>query len=244
MTLAGDPAGNFERVSRYIGWGDPGPGSLWFIGIEEGSYTYESEDDIAETLTNVVRSGDITYGSQSKSLLPSKRRFADWAGDIPAWVSKIAAPLTEREPHPDWSSYRQEDLWEPGKRVFNANLFPLPRPSIASPTLHYNNLFGIDMADDASYRKRCQKRHDWLYSFWRMQKPTATICFGKGEWETFRKVLHITSEPVSTPLTKRFVVYATEERPVILIPFLGRGMSNQLAADVTDTLRHYGVQLP
>ena len=37
---------NFDLVSRYLGWGDPTGHGLWFIGIEEGSYSYESAADI------------------------------------------------------------------------------------------------------------------------------------------------------------------------------------------------------
>jgi hypothetical protein len=37
---------NFEIVSRYLGWRDPNNHGLWFVGIEEGSYTYESVEDI------------------------------------------------------------------------------------------------------------------------------------------------------------------------------------------------------
>jgi hypothetical protein len=99
---------NFELVSRYVGWGDPGGCGLWCVGIEEGSYTLNSVEDIRQQQKGVITDGDVPYHPTSEPVVPGCRRFSDWGGHIPAWVSKIATSLSKRQL--DWRDYREHWL--------------------------------------------------------------------------------------------------------------------------------------
>jgi hypothetical protein len=238
-----EAARNFELVSRYMGWGDPGDRGLWFVGIEEGSYTLQSREDILERQKDVVTEGEITYRPSSEPMVPGGRRFSDWGGHIPAWVSKIATRLSKRQL--DWREYRENWLWMPGSRVFNANLYPLPKQRVVTKTPQYVSLFGVNTSDVAHYQNRCEVRHRRLGTFWKSKRPTATICFGKGEWPKFKDVFGLVGNPAKTSRDSKVECYEVDGRVVILTPFFGNsGMSDARAQEIVGILKARDLKLP
>ncbi len=235
---------NFEIVSRYLGWGDPNNHGLWCVGIEEGSYTYESAEDIRMRLREVVTDSGITYHPSSEPVVQDHSRFSDWAGDIPTWVAKIASGLSKT--CADWRQYRETRLWLAGSHVFNANLYPLPKQRIETKPAQYARLFGVDSGDFGSYyRDRCNSRHQLLRSYWQAKEPGATICFGKREWPKFREVFGIAGTLSGATRDGGIERYEIMGRGFILAPFFGRGaMTDERARAIVRILREWNVTLP
>ena len=246
---------NFALVSRYIGWGDPSDRGLWFIGIEEGSYIYEDREDILRRVGEgrVTQDGEITYWENpneplAKATDQSRFLHHGWAAvHIPSWASKIASSISRGCKlgwESEWRQYRERKLWTPGSKVFNANLFPLPRPRTKDRPSRYEQLFGVNLDSPNAYIEQCSERHRWLRDFWNKKRPEATICFGKANWNVFKKVLQLSSQTADRRMNGCLEFHESDSQHVILTPFFGRGMNTMLLKEVIGQLKKWRVSIP
>jgi hypothetical protein len=239
---------NFDLVSSYMGWGDPNGNGLWFIGLEEGSYDYKSTESIREGFDECTQEGPIFYTPDGQRLTGKPdARYSDWAGPIPSWVAKISVSVSRcYEGRRDaWRDYRQNQLWTPGSRVFNSNLYTLPKISVAAKPEQYEKMFGISESAYADYYETgCSKRHTMLYEFRKSKCPGATICFGKSAWPKFESVLKLDLSCALSSNDNQIRVIDQPDARVILIPFMSRWwMRNAYVDRIAAQLRSWNVTI-
>jgi hypothetical protein len=244
-----DAARNFDLVARHIGFGDPENHGLYFVGIEEGTYTYESEGQIRTKLALMCRDGDITYDPSPDPPNGDWPRFRvrGWTGQVPDWTAKVARAVSKHcmGTGMDWRTYREQYLWVRGWRVFNANLYPLPRQSMTTRPENYPQLFGVDMRDQDAYIERCRDRLQWLGIYWHRMQPAATICFGKSEWPRFREVFDLDRTIAVRSDDGRTEYYQRGAQKFILTTFFGFGaMSCARAKHIVQQLKAWDVSIP
>lgn len=236
---------DFARVSRYLGWGDPHGHGLWFIGIEEGSYSYESRRDIERRLAEVISDGEaLIYRSPGYP-----EQFHDARrSQVPNWQARIASAVsrTFSQGRMTWQEYRDQLLWQPGYRVFSTNLYALPKKSVSSHPAAYAELFGVSCDGFCGYyRSGCEQRHNILSQYWGDKKPSVTVCFGKTEWPTFRRVLGLDRLSPAAESSDGLQFFSVEPGAVILTPFFGRfHMTKERLNWIVEKLRTTNLVLP
>jgi hypothetical protein len=227
---------NFRRAATHIGWGDPGPGSLWFVGIEE-TLSWRPED-----LLHLPPSGEdgATYDPIEPGApdIHSKERTKT---RIPEWEAKIASKVSRG--WPVWREYRKHLCYRDTK-VFSANVFPLGKKNVMDWPQGYRELFGLGPEDWDSYVQAVRTiRYATLRKFKERHQPAAIVAFGKSVWSEFRCLFELNESTQAKPAGASLEIYDREK--VILCPFFGYGhMTNQVAEDISDILRGWGIFLP
>ncbi len=161
----------FSVVNRYLGWGDPSEGGIWFVGIEEAgvwggdnlSSILAVEEPIINLAKKQIKELDLIDGwYKNSSWEPTKSRLLKVIEDIADAVGVSRAVL-----------------WRAGCKVFQTNLYPLGRPRTRDWPPHYKKLFDFGKEDLDRYKKQVQeKRFPDIRKRWLLSKPKATICFG------------------------------------------------------------------
>jgi hypothetical protein len=227
----------FEVVSSYLGWGEH-VGSIWFVGLEEADgWEDKSEGDV---LAFYKDQGEVSpaIDHHDFAALRAKGR------SIRNTMARILSCLSQAGRTHDWRWYRDHMLWRPGSQTFQANLFPLGKPSRASWPQSYKALFGYGVEDRAAYEQALtKKRFVRLGQLWSESRPRATICFGKEGWKHCRKIFRTDSSPAEVVQGK---IYAYAPEHVILTPFFAYGhVTNQDADQVAQHLRDiWNVSIP
>lgn len=181
---------DFMVLNEFVGYGNP-KGQFWFIGLEEGGEEWEkppTEDQLIDYKKRFLplKAGDI----KKRADLEGKKYTKIF--DI---MSKLVLAVTKQvDPESgNWGKYRNEQLLVGGGDTFQANLYPLSRGSFSRRLpQQYQELFGIGKwyPQDA-----LETRFRMLYSAWKEHHPRLTICFGKGKWRSFEKLLRLEAEP-------------------------------------------------
>ena len=172
MITTAQPTKAFHAVNNYLGWGDPS-GGLWFIGIEEAS-GWEN----AKNGQGVVS----FYKTRCPYEIGTK---TDWSKKGPKgkqirdFTSKIVAPLSRAINGKSWEEYRDEYLWLKGRKVFQANLFPIGKPKQAGWNRRFKTLFGFGSNQQYEYREYVRNlRYPLIQDLRAKFKPQAIVCFG------------------------------------------------------------------
>lgn len=189
------PETAFNIVNRYLGWGDPGEKGIWFVGIEEaGSWgntekEYPNEGQISKLdrarkqikrFIDHTRCNWYSCDTEDAPYKPTKTRV------FPN-IAKIVCNFSTIER--DRKKYRENHLFREGCRIFQANLFPLGKPSTANWPDYYKDLFGYGKDDRGLYEREVERtRFDEIYRRWSESKPQATICLGRSYEDKFGKL--------------------------------------------------------
>jgi hypothetical protein len=134
----------------------------------------------------------------------------------------------------------------PGSKVFNANLFPIGKPSLSVWPTHYKRLLGLTGADYLACRDALFAERTALFRQLRADhRPQAVICFGKSCWTRFQELFVGPSSRPRRP-DRTLDVIAYESDRVILTPHFSRGslMTNAAVDCVVSILRRWNVNLP
>jgi hypothetical protein len=100
-----------KDINQWLGWGDPKQG-VWFVGIEEGAtFTRENISGIHGRRYHPV--GQV--GNRNSP--------------VAIRTGKIVCGVTGS---PDLAEYRRSRMGWTGSGVFNANMFPVGKPSLKS----------------------------------------------------------------------------------------------------------------
>ena len=87
----------------------------------------------------------------------------------------------------DWRAYRDNCLLQRGSHAFQANLFPLGKPSLPAWPVEYASLFGLRSGREYYERVR-GARFELLRSNHKRYAPKVTVCFGRTGWSDFGDV--------------------------------------------------------
>ncbi len=222
---------DFMVLNEFVGYGNP-KGRFWFIGLEEAG---DWKAPPSEVQMNGYRkrflprkAGDIKNQADQQ-----KEKYTK----IHDVMSKLVLAVTRQvDPESgDWRKYRNEQLLVEGGDTFQANLYPLARRSSSSKKLpeKYQELFDVGEWYQDEVLK---KRFDMLYREWKEYHPRFTICFGKGEWRSFEKLLRLKIEPPYEEVDKCRIYRSG----VVLCPFFKpTDMSNDRIRALAQRLREF-----
>jgi len=228
---------NFNRVLLHAGWGDP-IGGLWFVGIEEGSSWADDPRSVAKWFDEDAKDrirhlGGMTYehGLGVVGLPPSR------GSKVQRWVQTIVDGVRETDTRALQST--SPPLWAPGSRIFNTNLYPLARPAVSMQPRYFQTHFGV--ADAEAYKQIVHStRFPALASFRASAAPRAIVCFGKGFWDQFEKLLNL--PPTDRKLGDDGKWGFHEGERVVLAPFFGYWhMNRDRATAIARKLREWNV---
>lgn len=234
--MRGTPTKAFEAVNRYLGWGEPA-GGVWFVGMEE------SQGWNGSTEEQVIRHYD---GLQEYS---GPESFSDWtdlkhAGKgIRDTTSKILQRISLRGSGLSWQNYRDRYLWAPGSLTFQANLFPIGKPTLQSWPNEFEVLFGYGASDRQAYKDYvAETRFKKLSALWTRSRPQATICFGRAGWDFFRSIF-VRQDDLHAVLSDKVHIY--QNTRLILTPFFAYGhVSTQEIEQMVEVLKEWKVVMP
>ena len=211
------PTESFERACRYLGWGDPSGNGLWFIGLEEGGEPFTGANQVNAWFTQddgrgYYWDGEFLLAAPVEDAVPFPHgSFGN--SKIPHWEAKIACRASASELV--WPQYKDSMLWRAGRKVFHANLFPLPKKAADDWPSHFEKTFGFAKNDFAQYRAAVKSpRQRWFLDFWKARKPTATICFGTTAWQDFRELLELDERVADLSINSKLQIF--EPQRVIL----------------------------
>ena len=218
---------NFQTACSLLGWGDPQNG-IWFIGVEEATAWTK------ELLESHVKNGSPQYAPESKR----NWKELGYAGkSIRDYTSKVVQPLSRQYFKKSWQEYRDGILWAEGSQIFQANYFPLGKPSLKDWPSQYAELFELKSSDLKKYKELVREcRAPLLQKLWKDSKPQATVCFGIYAWREFESLFQLNPDSAKW-LDEDIAVY--EEQKIILSPFLGQGMSDMKAKFITEQLEKW-----
>ena len=231
MVDISSPAKRFKIVNSYIGLGKP-KNSLWFIGLEEASEwdeCWEADRDDYEAYSNKK----TRYEEEGKEPI----------GNVYNYISQICIKLLEPSVNISSEKFRKEHLFKKNCPVFQTNLYPLGKKCINSKPDKYVQLFSINL-DNYYCDETYQGRWESIYKKWKNSRPIATVCFGKGNWSQFIKLLKL-GEPDDSRVSKKnrvnTEIYSNEM--VLLTYFLGRGFQTEVIESVTSILKEFNITL-
>jgi hypothetical protein len=193
-----NPETAFNIVNRYLGWGDPGEGGIWFVGIEEADpwgepdkeYPNDGQMSKLDRARNQIKSfKDRTrcnwYSCDTADALYKPTRTRVFPN-----IAKIVCNFSTIEK--DRKNYRDNHLFREGCRVFQANLFPLGKPNTAKWPDYYKDLFGYDKGDRELYEEKVKEtRFKEIYRRWSESKPQVTICLGRSYEDKFGELFNL-----------------------------------------------------
>ena len=146
----------------------------------------------------------------------------------------------------DRAEYARERMGWRGSGVFNANLFPLGKPSLAEWPASYSRLLGVSRSEYEAVREDLYAERAKLFRRMRRKyQPQAVVCFGKSCWSRFEEVF-VTAPARWVQPDRSLDIHAYESDRVILTPHFARGslMPNTAVDSVVTILRRWNVRLP
>lgn len=221
-----------------MGWGDPAQGGLWFLGLEEAGES--QEQDIIELQQRLI--GRLYEPIGAGQL---RKNYEAYCSDGKRYtatnliMSKIAICSGFEKEFEDPREYWFGRLFQEGSKVFQSNLYPLGKKRWDEELPpHYKDLFGFE--NNKESQKRYEKtvsdtRWKLLKDLWDKQKPSATICFGKIGWPTFRDIFEL-----QEPRDKNHGMEFYEQQRVVLTPFfVSHQMSDERIDKLSETLKKW-----
>jgi hypothetical protein len=228
------PTDLFHIANQFLGWGDP-HGGIWFVGIEEASDW--SEDSVHK----LRESAGKLYVPETEFVWVKKKTRQ--GGGIREYISKICFALSAKYQTKSWQTFRDENLWAEGSKVFQTNLYPLGKATLEEWPAAYAKLFGFGAADRKFYREAVLRERFPLIRKHREDfSPQATVAFGASAREDFLILFGLRSEDLA-PLEKD--IYVAEKEKIIFCPFFAFGhMDNAKTQTVVAKLNSWKVKLP
>src|SRR5262245_50796899 len=191
-----------REINSWLGWGDPDAG-LWFVGIEEGA-------KFSPLKIAAMR------GRRYSPVLEVRERRSPIALRTARIVCLLAGTEDARE-------YARARMGWPGSKVFNANLFPIGKPSLSAWPSNYKRLLGVTRAEYLARRDTLSAERAAFFRQLRADRqPQAVICFGKSCWTRFEEVFVRASARPRRP-DRTLDILAYESDRVILTPHFSRG---------------------
>lgn len=235
---------NFELACRVLGWGDPDNG-LWFVGMEEAG-VWSSEQELTELAKRQSLQKRQVSGEPVFIDTVDPRKYVDYISggrpqtQIRNMQSYIACPFSKSGPT-SYVDYRDSKLWGNDSGVFQTNVFPLGKPKANQPLPKiYSELFGFGPEDTSAYIEATKSfRFPLIRDLRASSGPQAIICFGKSFWRFAGEIFEIDVKSIGHGKLAFF-----DEERIILTPFLGQGMSYNLADQIVAKLREWEVKLP
>ena len=224
------PRERFDILNNFLGFGHPSA-PIWFIGLEEaGGWSADPTRD-AEMYRLYARGWfHLEPGTIADKARSCGRRYTK----VYEIMSKIVVAVLGETCAVDWRAYRDQRLFVEGGEVFQANLYPLGKKSLATWPSEYRDLFDISSIE-AYYSAVRETRLPLLRHLHEQSQPRITICFGKTAWPDFMALLnlgHGTREARG--------VYFVYSGGVVLSPFFSyRSIRNADIAMLGDHLKSY-----
>ena len=213
----------FEILNNFIGIGNP-YGTYWFIGLEEAGEWGEDQEDNRVKLEKyknriiALKPGEIEREAKDYEDKNPGKRFTR-VYDLMSQLVLAASIGTES----DSREYRNNELLQESGETFQLNLYPLGKKSLKTWPARYVDRFGYRSMKDY-YREVTGERFRILHQEWTKYDPAITVCFGKTEWDSFRKLLKLESKTGHQDCGW-YQVYLSR---IILCPFF---MNNHMSAE-------------
>jgi hypothetical protein len=231
----------FESANHLLGRGEPTRG-LWFVGLEDAGDGGRTQADVIEWIESCAKLGHPEYLPCIDHVDYSKT-YGRNGSSIRNYTSRIANRLSCARMN-TWQDYRRQRLWKTGCQLFQANLYPLGKPSYKGWDLNFEKLYGFSAADRDEYKREVRRtRFKNITSLWKRSNPQAVVCFGTAAWDDFREVFEVHVQSPPDEMAEGAIHVHRPER-VVLTPFFGRGMSIEKANQVAKRLLEWGVSIP
>lgn len=202
----------FDRLNRFIGWGNPAA-DFWFVGIEEAG-TWDDDEKARKTIRGEYSPKD---GYNPLEWVHGQRRPT-----IYNYMSRIVFGVRRPVGVAGHLEYRDRHL---GETVFHMNRYPLAKKRVSDPfPVHYQSLFGFGPQDvQGRYVEEVRTaRFPMLSRFWQRHQPKVTVCFGQGYDPTHAaSIFGISKNEAPTVLPKGIRLYRKKGSLIFQTPFLG-----------------------
>ena len=232
----------FTAANTYLGWGEPKNG-IWFVGLEEADGWYDLPE--AEVIRRYMELGEVSPASTQvdfAALKAAGRGIRQKTARIMSAVSTSAMCIADVAAR--WRWYHDNRLWRPGSRSFQANLYPLGKPTRTSWPKAFEPLFGFGPDNRDTYKQVvAETRFKRLHARWLEDAPLATICFGAEAWPDFRAVFRVTSSPRTLANGK---IHVHDSERVVLMHFFARWHVTNADADAVGAVLRdeWNVRIP
>lgn len=216
----------FDTANRYLGWGEPEHG-FWFVGLEEADGWYDQPQD--EIVRRYAPLGEVSPATTQIDFAELKAAGRGIRHKIARIMCATSISAESQEASQRWRWYHDNKLWRAGSRGFQANLYPLGKPTRAAWPGEFQALFGFGPNDRDRYKQTvAETRFRRLRERWFADKPLATICFGTEAWPEFRTIFEVTSAPRELAKGK---IHVHEKERVALTRFFAYGHVTNADAD-------------
>lgn len=215
----------FKILCYFKGFGNPN-GKLWFVGIEE-AIGFETDFD------NILESYSREYiPAERNSIKEKSEKYGRHYTKIYDVMAKIIVGQTSET---DWKKYRNQSLLQAASNEFQMNLYPLGKKNTKIWNNFYQDTFGFkDKQDYVNYVQT--NRFTQLYNYWQSNRPSFTICFGKGYKEDFKQALSLQKEIY---IKESDLVLFPDDK-VVLTPFFdNRNMGQERINQTIETIKQF-----
>jgi hypothetical protein len=215
-----NPETAFNIVNRYLGWGDPGEGGIWFVGIEEASKWGDAEDDHPdEVQMDELERAREQIKRRDQCVQDGWYEYSKWKPKEKSSALRVIAEIASELSKSSLSvvDYKSDKLWRKGCNVFQTNLYPLGRPTTRDWPERYKKLFNLGKEDFFQYEEKVKTRFDGIKERWGKSKPQATVCFGTSA-QYKDKFQHCFLDGQGFPLTEHptYKIFFNDARRVLI----------------------------
>ena len=228
-----------KTVMKFKGYGNP-EGGYWFIGIEE-RLPIDNDDKLSPYKKGIMFNEKGDYSKYKAEFYQQKRKEGK-RGTYTAVYDIMGKILMDIQGlNGDPTNFLDEHLFEENGSNFYTFLYPLGK-RLATATLSKatKDFMGLNNMDEY-YEIVEENRFKFLYKLWDDSKPKCTICFGKGNWNNFDKLLKQDKSNRLEVVENR--IYFYPESNVYLVPFFGnrrgsiRDLINLLSNDIKKRIK-------
>ncbi len=219
-------AAEIERIVGFMGYGTPGA-DVWFIGIEEGLGSMDSDDAI-KNLKARAKFDSVMDLYQAHLQLREIGAQLDFERKVPATqVWKFMAKIMlAREREDDWAStvaandYIRTRLGRSDGNTFMTELSPIPA-SHGADKRWVEKLKQMDQ----NLGEQISKRRENLKELLNDNSPRLVICYGHSKARDFAELLGVKWELIGQS------VYKSADSKCLLLPFFGQGHMSRFFID-------------
>jgi hypothetical protein len=196
----------FDILNGFKGFGNP-EANIWFVGIEEGSNWSGSPEEDRKA-----------YERYEKGYFWSEPQEENEYTSVYDVMSKIIFGLGVASGA--ILEYRDKVMFKKDGGVFQANLYPLGKPTVKTWPGYYKQVFGYGESEIERYKKDVrQTRFPELRKFWEQYSPSITICFGSTFWSDYKKLFCLDAEPDEILDSGYMEIFRRGKRVIYLTPF-------------------------